>query len=92
MKEFNFEFVYLDKSGAAYLKETGIRGVGIDTLGIERAQPNHETHKVLLNQNIIIIEGLRLEDIKEGEYTLYVLPLKIKNTEAAPSRAILIEN
>ncbi len=89
--EFDFEFVYLEKSGAQYLKDIGITGVGIDSLGIERNQPNHETHKLLLSQGIIILEGLRLKDIEEGEYILHALPLKIKNVEASPTRAILIK-
>ena len=42
------DFIYLDGTGAEYLKDKGIKGVGIDSLGIERAQPEHETHKTLL--------------------------------------------
>lgn len=88
--EFDFEFVYLEKSGAAYLKEQKIIGVGTDALGIERSQPDHETHKILLNAGVIIIEGLRLKDVEEGEYMLYAPPLKIKGVEASPTRALLI--
>lgn len=89
--EFDFQFVYLEKSGAEYLEGIGVSGVGIDALGIERAQVGHETHKILLSKGILIIEGLQLKDVPEGEYTLYALPLKIRNVEAAPVRAILIE-
>lgn len=73
------------------MKEKGIRGVGIDSLGIERSQPEHETHKVLLGNNIIIIEGLRLQDIDEGVYMMYALPLKIVGGDGAPARVILSE-
>ncbi|SNS58690.1 Kynurenine formamidase [Anaerovirgula multivorans] len=89
--EFDFQFVFLEKSGAIYLKEIGIEGVGIDALGIERDQPQHETHKTLLNHGIMIIEGLQLKDVEEGEYTLIAPPLKIRNVEAAPTRALLIK-
>lgn len=88
---FDFNFVYLEKSGAKFLVDRKIQGVGIDALGIERNQPNHETHKLLLGNQIMIVEGLRLKDVPEGEYTLIVLPLKILETEAAPARAILIQ-
>ncbi|MDF2908441.1 MAG: hypothetical protein K0R34_3762, partial [Herbinix sp.] len=37
-------YVYLEKSGARFLAERKVRGVGIDALGIERNQPRHETH------------------------------------------------
>jgi arylformamidase len=85
------DFIFVDKTGAAYLTEKGIKGVGIDSLGIERSQPNHETHKTLLGADIVILEGLELRDIEEGEYFLVAVPIKIAGVEAAPVRAILIE-
>lgn len=88
---FDMEFVYVDATGAEYLKELQISGVGIDSLGIERAQLGHETHKTLLGNGIIILEGLRLAEIEEGIYQMVALPLKIIGTEAAPARVILIE-
>jgi arylformamidase len=88
---FDFSFVYLEKSGAAYLAEKGIRAVGIDALGIERDQPDHETHKILLGAGIWIIEGLRLAAVPEGEYILALMPLKIKGVEALPARAVLLD-
>ncbi|MBC7959806.1 MAG: cyclase family protein [Vallitaleaceae bacterium] len=88
---FNKSFVFLEKSGANYLARIGIKGVGTDALGIERSQPDHETHKVLFEKGIIILEGLRLKEIQEGTYQLIALPIKILSTEAAPVRAILIE-
>lgn len=83
-------FVYLDKTGAAYLNDIGIAGVGIDALGIERAQPGHETHIQLLNSGVTILEGLRLKDMEEGEYLLSAAPVLIPGAEAAPVRAYLI--
>ncbi len=92
IEAFDFQFVYLEKSGASYLREIGIAGVGIDALGIERDQGGHETHRELLSQGIIIMEGLRLKDVDEGEYILCAPPLKIRNVEAAPTRALLIKD
>jgi len=91
-EEFNLNFVFLEKTGAEYLKNLGIKGVGIDSLGIERSQSGHETHKILLGSGIPILEGLRLKDVEEGEYFLVAPPIKILNTEAAPVRAILIKD
>lgn len=88
---FDSNFVYLDKSGASYLKELGIKGVGIDALGIERDQPGHETHKVLLGAGIVILEGLRLKDVNEGGYFLSAAPLRLDGLEAAPVRAVLLD-
>ncbi|MEN1760428.1 cyclase family protein [Anoxynatronum sibiricum] len=88
---FDFEFVYLERSGAAYLKELGVTGVGIDSLGIERDQPDRMTHKTLLGNGILILEGLRLAAVPPGDYLLVAVPLKIKGAEASPVRALLLE-
>lgn len=85
------EFIYLDKTGADYLREKRIQGVGIDALGIERSQPEHETHTLLLGADIVILEGLRLKDIEEDEYLLVAAPINVVGAEAAPVRAILIK-
>jgi len=91
MDKFDSSFVYLDESGAQYLRDKGIKGVGIDSLGIERNQPGHPTHKLLLGSDIVVLEGLRLAEIDEGEYFLIALPLKIDRAEACPVRAILLD-
>lgn len=88
--KFNPHFVYLDASGAAYLAEKKVKAVGIDYLGIEHSQPGHPTHENLLNADIVIIEGLRLEHVKPGNYFFVCLPLNIIGVEAAPSRAVLM--
>lgn len=86
---FQYDFVYLAASGAAYLTSKKIKAVGIDYLGIERQQPNHETHEYLMLNGITIIEGLRLAQADPGSYMLWCLPLRVQGLEAAPARAIL---
>lgn len=88
---FNADFIYLAADAAAYLVEMGIKGVGIDALGIERAQAAHDTHKILFDKDCFILEGLRLAHVKEGHYYLMALPLNIVGVEASPVRAVLIE-
>ncbi|SDO47908.1 cyclase family protein [Alkalicoccus daliensis] len=88
---FNFEFIFLKKDGAEYLSEIGIRGVGTDALGIERSQEGHPTHKTLFNNNVIIIEGLRLKEVAGGDYFMVAAPLKLHGTDAAPARIMLFE-
>jgi arylformamidase len=85
------QFIYVDRTGAEYLKEMKICGVGIDSLGIERNQSEHETHIMLLNEDIVILEGLCLSEIEEGDYLLIAAPVKLVGTEASPVRAILLK-
>ena len=89
-EKFTPHFVYLESSGADYFKEKKVKAVGIDYLGIERSQPGHPTHEILMRADIGIIEGLRLEHVKAGEYFLVCLPMYIIGLEAAPARAVLI--
>jgi len=82
-------FIYLKKNGAEYLISKNIKGVGIDSLGIEREQPDHPTHKKLLVKKIILIEGLNLKNVKADQYKLYFFPLNIKGVEALPVKVLL---
>ncbi len=88
--EFNPDFVYLAPSGARYLVEKGVKAVGIDYLGIERGDPDHPTHTILMAADIAIIEGLRLFHVQPGVYFMICLPIAIIGLEAAPARAILM--
>lgn len=87
----NPDFVYLDKVGAKYLAKIGVIGVGIDAVKIERDQRSNETYKMLYENGIYVIEGLRLQFIKEEEYILVAVPLNIENAQASPVRAVLID-
>lgn len=86
---FNPDFIYVNESAAKYLVERKVRGVGVDALGVERAQPGHPTHDLLLSNGIIILEGVQLKDVPQGTYKMTCLPLKIDGVEALPVRAIL---
>lgn len=90
-EKYNDSFVWLESSGAQYLMERGVSGVGIDALRIEKEQKRQDTHKILFNSGIVILEGLRLKDAEAGEYQLYALPLKIQGAEASPVRAVLVK-
>lgn len=86
------KFIYLAKSGAEYLRDKKIKGVGIDTNGIERAQSDHPTHKKLLEKKIMILEGLRLNQIPAGNYILLLSLLKIADSDGLPGRAYLFKH
>jgi arylformamidase len=89
---FNFNFVYLSEEAANYLADKKIKGVGIDSLGVERNQPNHETHKALFGAGIVIIEGLRLKEAQATSYHMVAAPLKLLGTDGSPARVLLFEN
>ncbi|MHA2216457.1 MAG: cyclase family protein [Candidatus Hodarchaeales archaeon] len=88
---FNEDYVYLTQEGASYLVSKKIKSVGIDYLSIGKYNEDKKTHLTLLEQNILIYEGLNLKDVPPGEYQFYGFPLKIKESDGAPVRAILIQ-
>lgn len=90
---FSPDFIAIAADGAQWIVDHGIQLVGIDYLSVE---PYHSeeprTHRTLLGAGIIIVEGLNLHEVKPGIYTLACLPLKIKNGDGGPCRAILVES
>jgi arylformamidase len=65
--------------------------VGIDYLSIAPFTDTEVPHQLLLSNEVVILEGLNLANIKEGLYQLTCLPLKIPNCDGAPARAILTQ-
>ena len=90
-ERFCKEFTSLGFDGAQYLVDKGIKAVGIDYLSIEEYHGGGHVHRLLLGHEIIVIEGLYLNDVKPGKYKFVCLPLKIEKGDGAPARAILIE-
>lgn len=86
---FQEDFCSIDKSGAQWLVDSGFDLIGIDYLSIQRFKDGPETHQILLNAEVIVLETLKLQDVAEGSYQLICLPLKIKDLEASPVRALL---
>lgn len=83
-------YVYLDEAAAKHLVEKRIKTVGIDYLSIENYYSTDcPVHKLLLSNNISIVEGLMLKEVDAGQYFYSCLPLRIEGGEGSPVRAIL---
>jgi arylformamidase len=89
---FRTNFIAVTAPGAEWLVKRGIRLVGVDYLSVERfgAEPS-ETHRRLLEAEVVILEGLDLRDARPGQYWLACLPWKVRGVDGAPARAVLIE-
>ena len=89
--EFHPDFTHITPDGAAYLVSIGVRLVGVDYLSVEQFRsPHHETHRTLLSNGVVIVEGLVLSAPPMGEYELYCLPMLMAGLDGAPARAVLI--
>lgn len=82
-------FKALDPAAAKLLLEKEVCFCGIDGLSIATEDTLEETHKILLNHQVIIAEHLNLTSITAGVYEMICLPIMIPGAEAAPARVIL---
>ena len=49
-----------------------------------------QVHLILLNHEIVLLEGVVLNDVPEGHYVLNAAPLNLAGCDGAPCRAYLI--
>ncbi|CAL8176709.1 unnamed protein product [Prunus armeniaca] len=79
--------------GAKWLVEnTDIKLIGVDYLAVavyEQAIPIH--HVFLQGREIILVEGLKLDGIPAGLYSVHCLPLRLMGSDGSPARCILIK-
>jgi len=86
------DFLGLTPCAASLLIEKKIKTIGIDYLSVDPFDAtDFPVHMALLGSGIAILEGLVLDNVPEGDYTLSALPLKIKDGDGSPVRAILVE-
>lgn len=89
IQKFSGDFCALTEGGARWLLEKKIRVVGIDYLSVQRYHDSSLVHRLLLGENIVLIEGLDLSRVEGGRYQLFCFPLKLVGLEAAPARVLL---
>jgi arylformamidase len=76
---------------AQWLVHRGVRLVGTDFISIEGADdPTFPVHRTLLGAGVAIVEGLDLRDVPAGRYTLWCLPLKLRDGDGGPARVVLV--
>lgn len=91
-KGFRRDFTYISPEAARRLVEKNIKLVGIDYLSVEKfGSEDYATHIILLEKEVIIIEGLDLRAVPAGDYELICLPLKYVGGagDGAPARTVL---
>ncbi|KAH8519699.1 hypothetical protein H0E87_001217 [Populus deltoides] len=91
--QIDTSFVGFTTDGAKWLVDnTDIKLVGIDYLAVAAWSDLVPAHLVLLkSREIIIVEGLKLDDIQPGVYSIHCLPIRLLGAEGSPTRCILIK-
>jgi len=74
------------------LADLGVKLIGIDSASIDPANSKTlDSHQVIRQRNMRVLENLQLDHIEQGDYELIALPLKLMSADASPVRAILRE-
>ncbi len=90
--KWNADFAALSAELVNYLAYSKVRLVGIDTPSIDPSEDTLlESHQAVAANDMAILEGLVLEAVEEGLYQLIALPLALKDADASPVRAVLLE-
>lgn len=83
-------FAGLEPALVDHLATAGVRLVGIDTPSVDLVDSTDlPAHHACLRHGIMILEGLVLAGVPDGEYELVALPLRLAGFDASPVRAIL---
>ncbi len=82
---------YITSSAAQVIANSGLVLIGTDAPSIAPAFDEMNTHLILSRANIVVLENLYLHGVKDGTYTLSAFPIKLSECEAAPCRAVLID-
>ena len=82
----------LTEEGAEVFAEAGIKLFGTESQSVGPLDAPMAVHLIMLNAQIILLEGIRLSEVKEGAYILNAAPLNLAGSDGSPCRAILIES
>ena len=75
---------------AVVFAEAGIKLLGNESQSVGPEDAPMEVHEILLEADVVLLEGIVLEGVEEGKYFLNAAPLNIKGCEGAPCRAYLM--
>ena len=89
---FNTDFVALSPALVDHLGDQGVVLVGLDTPSVDLC---HDaallSHQAIARRDMAILEGVVLDAVAPGVYSLIALPLRIAGADASPVRAVLVE-
>jgi arylformamidase len=77
---------------AKIFNEFEILLIGVESQSVGPEGSPLQVHLELLGKEVILLEGIRLNEVEPGDYFLLAAPLKLGGCDGAPCRAVLIEN
>ena len=88
---FSTDFASLSPELIDHLADAGVVLVGIDTPSVDPFESKAlESHNALYRRDLAVLEGVVLDSVNDGLYTLIALPLRLVGADASPVRAVLV--
>lgn len=83
------KYVYIEPSAAEELLRKGVKVVGIDYISVDRYEDEHlPVHKSLLSNDVLIVEGLELNNVPVGRCKIYIMPMNVNKMDGLPARVV----
>ncbi len=82
--------VIVTVDAAKVFAEGGILLLGVESQSVGPVDAPMAVHLALLAKEVVLLEGIRLSDLAEGQYYLCAAPLNLAGCDGAPCRAVLI--
>lgn len=76
---------------AEVFAEAGILLLGNESQTVGPEDAPMQVHLKLLGAEVVLLEGIRLQEVPEGAYYLNAVPINLGGADGAPCRAILVE-
>ena len=79
------------EASAHVFADKGVYLIGTESQSVGSIDAPMAVHQILLSKEVVLLEGLRLDGVPDGEYLLCAQPLCLSESDGAPCRAILID-
>lgn len=87
---FTDKYVYIEPDAAEELLSRGVKIVGIDYISVDQYEAEDlPVHKFLLSNNVLIVEGLELNNAPIGRCKVYIMPVNIHEMDGLPARVVI---
>ena len=75
---------------ARVFAQNGVVLVGNESQTVGPENSPKKVHLILLEREVVLLEGVRLGEVSQGVYFLFCAPLNLAGADGAPCRAVLI--
>ena len=87
--QFSDKYVYIEPEAAEELLKKGVKIVGIDYISVDQYDAEDlPVHKSLLSKDVLIVEGLELNNAPVGRCKIYIMPMNVHDMDGLPARVV----